>query len=161
MVLEDIKNNKKALDIIFKKNNVCLAYVYGSVAQKKEDSLSDIDIAVLFFDKVKKDDYFNLRIKIAREIDRALKTDKTEVICLNENYPFLKYEAIYKGVAIYYLNSEIKRDFEFKVLQNYEDFKYHLNIASNIMRRQIKDGTFGKPLIHYKSKYLERYVSNK
>ena len=34
------------LDIIFKKNNVVLAYVYGSVAKGKESLLSDIDVAV-------------------------------------------------------------------------------------------------------------------
>lgn len=161
MNLSDIKKHQKVLDIIFKKNEVLLAYLFGSVAKGKIGPLSDIDIAVLFSKEVKKDDYFGLRIKISREIDRLLKTDKTEVICLNETSSFLKHEVIYSGINIYYSDIEIKRSFEFSVLQDYEDFKYHLNIGSEIMKSQIKNGTFGKPLIPYNSKYLEKYVFSK
>ena len=160
MILEDIKKNKKKLDIVFKKNNVVLAYVYGSVAKSKENSLSDIDIAVLFSGKTKENDYFKLRIKISMEIDRILKTGKTEVICLNQVPPLLKYEAVYKGNIIYCSDTDVKRDFEFRTLQEYEDFKYHLENSYKIMEGQIKNGTFGKPFISYKSKYLEKYVSS-
>ena len=160
MILEEIKKNKGKLDIIFKKNNVILAYVYGSVAEGKENPLSDIDIAVLFSKKVKKNDYFDLRIKIAGEIDRALKIYKTEIICLNQAPSFLRHEAVYGGINIYCTNSNIKRNFEFKTLQEYEDFKYYLNIGSNTMKNQIRNGTFGKPLIFNNSKYLKKYVSS-
>lgn len=161
MNLSDIKKYQNELNVIFKKNNVVLVYIFGSVAKGRENFLSDIDIAVLFSKKVKKDNYFNLRIKIAGEIDRALKTGKTEVICLNKTSPFLKHEAVCSGVVIYCSDVEIKRYFELSALQDYEDFKYHLNIGSDIIKSQIKNGIFGKPLIPYKSKYLEKYVSSK
>lgn len=161
MILEKIKKNKNKLDIIFKENNVVLAYVYGSVAKGKENSLSDIDVAVLFPEKVKKSDYLDLRIKIAGKIDRALKIYKTEVICLNQAPPFLRHEAVYSGINICCADNNIKRDFEFKTLQEYEDFKYYLSIGSSTMKNQIKNGTFGKPLIFNNSKYLKKYVSSK
>jgi len=161
MILQDIIKNEKKLNVVFKKNNVVLAYIYGSVAKKKEGPLSDIDVAVLFSEKIEEDDYFDLRIKVSREIDKILKTDKTEAVCLNQISPLLKYEVVYGGIAIYSLNAEMKRNFEFTALQQYEDFKYHLNTGLTIMKNQIEHGTFGKPLISLKSKYLERYVSNK
>jgi len=161
MTLLDIKKNKKTLDVIFKENNVVLAYLFGSAAKDKMGPLSDIDIAVLFSKKVRKDNYFDLRIKIAGEIDRLLKTDKTEVVCLNNTPPILRYEAIYKGTNIYCSDIDNRRSFEFRVLQDYEDFKYYLDTASNIMKKQIKNNTFGKPLIHFQSEYLEKYVSSK
>jgi predicted nucleotidyltransferase len=144
---ELIEKNKKKLEKIFKKEGVVLAYLFGSAARGKMGPLSDVDIAVLFSKKVKKDEYFDKQLKLALEIDEALKIYKTEVICLNEAPPLLKHRAVFFGIPIFISNSKLKREFEFRVLQEYEDFSYHLETAYNIMRRQIKEGSFGKPLI--------------
>jgi len=60
-----IKKHQIELERIFKKEEVILAYLFGSAARKKVGPLSDIDIAVLFSEKVKKDDYFDKRLKLA------------------------------------------------------------------------------------------------
>ena len=145
MILENIKKHKKALDVVFKRNKVVLAYIYGSVAKEKESSLSDIDIAVLLSNEVKKNKYFDLRIKISMEIDRILKTGKTEVVCLNQVPSLLKHRAVYHGILIYDAEN-LESDFELQVLQEYEDFRYHLENSYKIMEKQIKNGTFGNPL---------------
>jgi predicted nucleotidyltransferase len=147
-----IEKNKKKLEKIFKKEGVVLAYLFGSVARGKMGPLSDIDIAVLFSEKVRKEKFFDKRLELASEIDEALKTYKTEVICLNEAPPLLKHRAVFYGIPIFISNSKLKREFEFRVLQEYEDFRYHLETAYKIMRRQIKEGVFGKPLISIYSK---------
>jgi predicted nucleotidyltransferase len=94
-----------------------LAYLFGSAARGKMGPLSDVDIAVLFSKKVKKEKYFDKQLNLASEIDKALKIYKTEVICLNEAPPLLKHRAVFFGIPIFISNSKLKREFEFKVLQ--------------------------------------------
>jgi len=142
-----IEKYKSKLNKIFKKNQVILAYLFGSAVREKTGPLSDVDIAVLFSKKVKRDDYFDRRLKLASEIDRALGVYKTEVICLNESPPLLKHEAVFNGILIFTKDFNLKREFELRVLQEFEDFKHHLETANEIMKKQIKMGTFGKPLI--------------
>jgi len=142
-----IKKHQKKLEKIFKKEGVVLAYLFGSAAKERMGPSSDIDVAVLFSKKVKRGDYFDKRLKLASKIDEALKAYKTEVICLNEVPPLLKHQAVFFGIPIFISDSRTKQDFEFRVLQEYEDFDYHLQTTYKIMRKQIYEGTFGKPLI--------------
>jgi predicted nucleotidyltransferase len=144
---ELIEKNKKKLEKILKKEGVALAYLFGSAARGKMGPLSDVDIAVLFSKKVKEEEYFDKQLKLALEIDEALKIYKTEVICLNEAPPLLKHRAVFFGIPIFVSNQKLRRDFELRVLQEYEDFNYHLETTFKIMRKQILNGTFGKPII--------------
>jgi len=156
----DFKKNKEKLDKIFKKNQVVLAYLFGSAARKKLTPLSDIDVAVLFSDKVKKEEYFDKRLKLAEEIDKALGIYKTEVVCLNEAPPLLKHRVVFEGISIYVSNLTLKRNFELQVLQEYEDFNYYLEKSYKIMERHLKEGVFGKaPLPPKKEKSFLKYVN--
>lgn len=148
-----LEKYQQKLNKIFKENQVVLAYLFGSAAREKTNSLSDIDIAVLFSEKVKKEDYFDKRLKLASGIDKTFGIYKTEVICLNEASPFLKHEAVFNGILIFTRDFNLKREFELRVLQEFEDFKYHLETANEVMKKQIRTGTFGKPLISIYSLY--------
>jgi len=148
-----IEKNKKSLEKIFKKERVILAYLFGSAARRKMGPLSDIDIGVLFSEKIKKENYFDKGLELASKIDKTLGIYKTEVVCLNQAPPLLRHRVVFYGILIFFLDAELKRDFELRVLQEYEDFKYHLETAYKIMRKQIKEGTFGKPLISPFLKY--------
>ena len=135
---------KTKLAEVFKKNLVILAYLFGSAARGRIGPLSDIDIAVLFSEKVKKENYFDRRLKLASEIDKALKLYKTEVACLNEASPLLKHQAVFYGAPIFISDLELKRNFELRVLQEYEDTKYLMDVMFKSMEKRIKRWTFGK-----------------
>lgn len=151
-----IRENQKKLEKVFKKEGVVLAYLFGSAVREKMGPLSDIDIGVLFSDRVANDEYLDKKLKLASKIDKALRVYKTEVICLNEAPPLLKHRAVFYGRPIFVSDPKLKREFELRVLQEYEDFKYHLEIAHQIMKKQIKEGTFGKPLISIYSKSIKQ-----
>lgn len=139
-----IKKGRKKLEKIFKKEGVVLAYLFGSVTKGKIGHLSDVDIAVLFSEKVKKDDYFDKRLELASKIDKVLGTDKTEVVCLNQAPPLLKHQVVFYGVPIFVSNPELKSNFEVRSLQGYEDTKYLRNVVFKAMEERIKKGSFGK-----------------
>ncbi len=154
------ERQKEELKKIFKENRVVLAYLFGSATREKKRPLSDIDIAVLFSKKVKKDNYFDKRLKLALEIDKILGIYKTEIICLNEASPLLKHRAVFYGIPIYISNSKLKREFELRILQEYEDFNYYLERSYQTLRKHIKEGVFGKaPLSPKAEKSFSKYVS--
>jgi len=154
------RERKEKLNKILKENQVVLAYLFGSAAKGKIGPLSDIDIAVLFSDKVKKEDYFDRRLKLALEIDRVLGIYRTEIVCLNEAPPLLKHRVVFQGVLIFALDSKLKRTFELRVLQEYEDFNYYLERSYQIMKSRLKEGIFGKaPLSPKKERSFLKYAS--
>lgn len=153
-----IKKHQKDLEKLFRKEEAILAYLFGSAVEEKTGPLSDIDIAVLFSEKVKRGNYFDKRLKLALRIDKILKTSEIEVICLNEAPPLLKHRAIFYGISIFAIDSNLKRDFEFRTLQEYEDFNYHLKTGYKIMEKQIKERVFGKaPLSPKQEKFSKIY----
>lgn len=143
----NLEKEQQKLNSIFKENQVALAYLFGSAAKEKEGPLSDIDFGILFSDKVKEDNYLDKRLKIASAISSVLKDKKVDVLCLNEASILLRHRVVFQGTPIFVLDQDLKRKFELEVLQQYEDFKYHLETGFKIMEEQIKEGRAGKPLI--------------
>lgn len=157
-----IKQNEKNLEKILKKEGVVLAYLFGSAAREKMGPLSDIDIAVLFSDKVKKDDYFDKALHLATEIGRLFKINRVDIINLKTTRsPLLRHEAVFSGRLIFAKDKETQFQIESQIMKEYEDTKHLREVQNKIMSRQIKEGTFGKPLISVYSKNFQKYVTNK
>lgn len=156
---DDIKRliyeKNKGLEEIFRKNDVLLAYLFGSVLRGRMTSLSDIDIAVLFSKNVKTLDRI---LSLSSEINNLLGFFRTEVVCLNSAPPLLKHRATIYGKAIFVSDPALKRSFELRVLQEYEDYKYYLERSFEVMRRKLKEGVFGRPEISVYSKYLDKKI---
>jgi len=158
----ELKDNKK-LKKIFKTNQVNLAYFFGSKASKskRESKLSDTDFAVLFSDQVEPSEYLNNRLKITSEIEKYIEGE-IDVSCLNNASVLLRHRAVIKGKLIFSSDDEFRRDFETRVLQQYEDFKYYIDKNIHATEEQIKKGEFGKaPLkpeveTYFQEKYGDR-----
>lgn len=148
------------LNKILGKNQVILAYLFGSAAEEKLTPLSDVDIAILFSEKVKEKDHFDKELNLASEIGSLFKIDKVDVINLKTiRDPLLKHNAVFKGKTIFVKNKKLKFKIEKQIMKEYEDTKYLRKTAYKIMEKQIKKGTFGKPIISIYSKSLKEYVS--
>lgn len=160
MSLINLINNQEKLNRIFKKNSVLLAYIFGSTARGQDTFLSDIDIAVLFSNKVKKRSYSEKILKLADEISEIIKGKEIDIVCLNEASPFLKHRAVFYGKPIFVSNPKLKREFELCVLQEYEDFKYYLERSYKVMADHLNKGIFGKaPFPPKKEKMFLKYVN--
>lgn len=110
----------------FAKKPICLVYLFGSKATGRGKPYSDIDIAVLFSEKLSGQERFDLKLKILSDISLILKTDAIDIVDLSTASSFLKYEAIKNRQEIF-VKSESKRvDFETQVLSEYFDMQYYL-----------------------------------
>lgn len=84
---------QKKLGNYFKdKDEVRLAYLFGSVADEKEGPLSDIDIEVLLDDKLDRTARARLKLRMISELTSILGSDRIDLVIMNDAPPHLNYE---------------------------------------------------------------------
>ncbi len=126
---------------ILREQPIALAYLYGSQARKKAGPLSDVDIAVLFNhgrqeDAGSMEKYSQLHGALQKEAGREVDlVDLAEV-----KSPLLRHRIVFRGKLLHCASQKARRNFENKVLREYEDTRYLRAAQSRIMRRQIRVG---------------------
>jgi predicted nucleotidyltransferase len=118
-----LKDYQRAMiNNIFKNyGNILAVYLFGSQARNKENKYSDVDIAVLFDNSVKKEEYINLQIEIMNNLNRRLDKE-ADVIILNRASLFLKYHILKEGIKIYEREKRNEHNFEARAIVQYLDF---------------------------------------
>jgi len=117
-ITEEIKN----LTPIFEKySEVKLVYLFGSRANGKIGPLSDYDLAVYLDEKDAKK-RFDLRLRLMGEVSSKLKTDKLDLVILNDiDGPELKYNIVKEGILLFE-KEPFKVIIEPKIFNEYFDF---------------------------------------
>lgn len=107
--------------VIKKDSTVFAAYLFGSQIKGKSNKYSDIDIAILFDDEVKEEDYTDKQIAIMANLNKALNKE-TDIIVLNKSSLFLKYHILKEGIKIYERSGRKEHNFEAYTIIQYLDF---------------------------------------
>ncbi len=97
------------------------AYLFGSRAHEGETS-SDVDIAFYTSKDFTWEDYYRLYGKISQ----AIRSDRIDLVWLNEADPILSFEAIKYGKVLFYKDAELLNDFELKNKKKYYDHVLYL-----------------------------------
>ena len=116
-----------------------LAYLYGSRAEKKEGKLSDIDIGVYLAEKLDKNERFNLRLKLLSKISSLLKTDKVDLVIMNDTQIALNFEIIKANSPIFIRSREKKIELEQKIMSKYLDRRYYDLRATEIFLSKVRE----------------------
>ena len=104
---------------------VKLAYFFGSRARGEEGPMSDYDFAI-YTDERNKKKNFELKLELLAELSKILKTDKIDVVIMdNTDKPELKYNIIKEGKLIFE-REPYKVIIEPKILNQYFDFRQML-----------------------------------
>ncbi len=117
-IVNKLKEEMKSLE-----GRALLITLFGSSVKGNITPLSDIDIAILPKEDV---DELLLVGEVLRAITRALSIteDKVNVLLLNRvSSIILLYEAIVKGLPIYYENRSLYVEIRDKILSQYLDFE--------------------------------------
>lgn len=114
-----------------KRKDVILAYLFGSQAlsEKVHSLSSDIDIAVFFSSSPSLRELLLFR----SDLTRLLKTDKVDLVSLNEAPPLLKYEVIVGGRTIYSRDSLFQARFEMKTISHFLDTQYLRSVQNRYL----------------------------
>ncbi len=127
----------KLADFFNKQRHVRLAYLFGSAAKGKAGKLSDVDIAVLFDDSLSKKERFKLQLKLIGDIAALLKTDKVDLVDINEAPLSLKFEIIKANCPLFVKDRVVKIDFEQEVMSRYLDRRYYEKRAASEFLKKV------------------------
>ncbi len=104
------------------RDKIIFAYLFGSVAEAETSPLSDVDIAV--FLSGTKESFFDIKLSLYADFCRALKRSDVDVVILNTAANIILLDEIIRyGLVVYDSNTELREDFELKVLHQAIDFK--------------------------------------
>ena len=134
--VEVMEQDKRLLEFIRGQEYIKLAYLFGSVAKGKEGKLSDVDIAIFLDESLSKKEIFNLQLKLMSELTSILKTDKIDLIVMNNAPLLLKYNIIKHG-KILKDEIETKVMVESRILSDYLDMKYYIDRHTNLAIKRI------------------------
>jgi predicted nucleotidyltransferase len=123
-------------------NDLQLVYIFGSYGRNNPKPLSDVDLAVLLIPGTKVY-YFKRRLELIREITTILKTDKIDLVILNEAPLPLAYRVLRDGKLLYKVNEVVEYKFKEQIVLQYLDFQPILNMHLEALKKRLKEGTFG------------------
>jgi predicted nucleotidyltransferase len=115
---------------------VKFAYVFGSLARGDTGPLSDIDVAVFLDYRVS---FFVWRLRLIEELARVLKTERFDLVTLNDASPLLKYEVIREGRVIKE-NKKRRVEFETRTLGEYLDTAFLRQVQRAYLKEQLTRG---------------------
>ena len=82
---------------IEKQECIRVAYPFGSHAEGRVGPLSDIDIAVLLDERLDNQERLDLKLRLINGISSILKTDKLDIVVMNNAPLLLNYNILQKG----------------------------------------------------------------
>jgi len=106
--------------------DIVAAYFFGSRVYGKMAKTSDYDVAVLFRDDYHLDELLNITIRLAEALDADL--DSIDVVGLNDAPVELAYDIIARGKLVYCIDTELRVDFETRLMKEYMDLKPFLDV---------------------------------
>ncbi len=126
-----------------KKNDVDLAYLFGSQATNRARKESDIDIAILFKDTAAHT--FRLQGLIAEELTHALSV-RVDVINLNATDAAFCHRVLLEGVILYETNPLHRIQFQTRSIRQYFDIKPSLDLYAQSLAQRARSGRIGEAL---------------
>lgn len=125
--------------LLLKDNAVLAAYLFGSEVSNKTNKYSDVDIAILFDEKIDEAKRTDKQIAKATDLSKALNRE-VDIIILNRASLFLKYHILKEGIKIYEHPKRNEHNFEAQAIMQYFDFLPIKNRIENGLLSKIKEG---------------------
>jgi len=126
--IKDIK--ERAKNVLQEEEDVLFCYLFGSVAEGRENKESDLDIGV-YISPETKEDFFEVRLRLIEKFTREL-SKQADVVILNTASPFLRYVVIKEGELLVEKSREKRIDFELAAMRDYFDYKPTLDFYNKI-----------------------------
>ena len=119
------------------RNDVAVAYLFGSVARSAFHPLSDVDIAVYPRDNA----YVNsleYRSDMIADMMELLKINPIDVVLLNEASPLLAHRVMRDGVVVDCKDQSLRVSFEVRALRQYIDTKHLRDIQQHYLKKRVQ-----------------------
>jgi len=121
---------------------IAAVYLFGSVARGTATGMSDVDIGILFHSSIDASRYFDLRLEYLSRIMTILRTEKMDVVILNQAPLHLSYEVVSHGNLLIDRDPRQRAAFEANRIGRYLDFKPFLAVHVRAAKENLAKGTY-------------------
>jgi predicted nucleotidyltransferase len=121
---EDILDRIEALEPVFRRHAVRLAYVFGSLAEGRPGD--DVDLAVLLGK--------GSVLELWTDLSDALGTDRLDLVDLATASPVLRFGVVRDGRLLYRESEETENEFEMAAIREYKDTHHHRAIQDAYLK---------------------------
>jgi hypothetical protein len=132
------------ISFFLKREEVLLAYLFGSSLRGKMDEKTDIDIAILIdpelFNRLDSTPPYGYEAEMISELIRLLKHNLVDLVLLNKATPLLAYEVIHHGRLLLSRSEELRIKFEISSLKRHADTKHLRDIKRIYSKRRTEKG---------------------
>lgn len=115
------------------RDDILLAFVFGSAAAGRLTAESDVDVAVLFTIQPQYANVLELRERISELTNRS-----ADIVVLNNSSPIIRMQVLKHGILVHCVNEAEYRNFIVRTVKEYDDLKYLRREAeANIQKGRI------------------------
>jgi uncharacterized protein len=124
MTTNEIKD--KVYEYLLSRPEIKAGYLFGSRAKGEESKLSDIDIAILADEEILSvNSSYRYKAEVITDLIGILKTDKIDLVILNESPLSLSFRVIQSGIILCSKDEVRRVRFESKIMSLYFDRQYY------------------------------------
>ena len=121
----------------FAGKHVCLAYLFGSYAEGKTTSMSDVDIAILL--EGKGQELYQAYRETMLAILDALDSERFDLLLLNDAPLNLQFQVISESRPIYARNEDLLNDFEMTVIRKFQAAAQLRKVQEEYVKERAKE----------------------
>lgn len=124
------------------KNGIEVAYLFGSVAKGKARSKSDVDVAVLFYADLPREERLNRQLALAEKLSSYLGRE-VDVVDLAAAPLILQHQVLKYGKCVFERDPQTRVAFEVSSRRDYFDMKPVWDRHTAGMLKSMEKGEFG------------------
>lgn len=124
------------------REDVLVAYLFGSAARGKAGPLSDVDVAVLLAED---GDRFARFLEVVGEVARVVGPERADVVLLNEAPVALAYRVLRDGRVLLCRDDGARIEHWVRTVVRYLDMEPFFRTLEEGVRHRILEGRLGRP----------------
>ncbi len=125
--------------------DIAFAYLFGSVAQRRDGPLSDVDVAVYFSPEGDARSRFRRQIQLTSKLSNALERDDVDVVRLQDAPLDLARDVVENGKMLFCHDHNLRVDFVFRVVRDYLDAEPLRKLEWEALEAYFEDENYGRP----------------
>jgi predicted nucleotidyltransferase len=115
---------ERLTQLFSQRDEIVLAYLFGSVVEDKTHKFSDIDVGVYY----KKEPSFKRHLQLINDVCKILETDDVDVVNMNAASPLIVHDILSFGELLVCRNDNFYVNLRIKTLRQYDDMMHILKI---------------------------------
>jgi len=128
-------------EVVERRPEVVVAYLFGSVARGTAGPLSDVDVAVLLRGEV---DPFEVRLALLAELAEALASDDVDLVVLNQAPISLAYRVLRDGRPLVSKDEGARVRHRVEVVDRYLDMEPFRRVQAEALSHRLQETRFGR-----------------